>query len=135
MYWYFQENQCSNIKKHAIHNINRLAWTPICSWTLGSCPACSCVKTALLYQGHHDRNHKLWNILHMQVLLECCYKYMESSQWENWNNFFCHKVLFLTLTVNFKVLIKVWVRPSCICGILYFNGIDVINKINKLRII
>jgi hypothetical protein len=33
-----------------------------------------------LYQGHPDRNHKLWNIvsferylLHMQVLLECCY--------------------------------------------------------------
>jgi hypothetical protein len=33
-----------------------------------------------LYQGNPDRNHKLWNIvsserciLHMQVLLECCY--------------------------------------------------------------
>ena len=37
-----------------------------------------------LYQGNPDRNHKLWNtvsseryILHMQVLLECCYI------WEN----------------------------------------------------
>ena len=36
--------------------------------------------TATLYQGHPDRNDKLWNIetteryiLHMQVLLECCY--------------------------------------------------------------
>ena len=35
---------------------------------------------ATLYQGHPDRNYKLWNIvsteryiLHMQVLLECCY--------------------------------------------------------------
>ena len=35
---------------------------------------------ATLYQGHPDRNHRLWNIvsteryiLHMQVLLECCY--------------------------------------------------------------
>ena len=35
---------------------------------------------ATLYQGNHDRNHKLWNIvsteryiLHMQVPLECCY--------------------------------------------------------------
>ena len=35
---------------------------------------------ATLYQGNPDRNHKLWNIastkryiLHMQVLLECCY--------------------------------------------------------------
>jgi hypothetical protein len=35
---------------------------------------------AILYQGNPDRNHKLWNIvsteryiLHMQVLLECCY--------------------------------------------------------------
>jgi hypothetical protein len=43
---------------------------------------------ATLYQGNPDRNHKVWNIvsferyiLHMQVLLDCCY--MESSQWEN----------------------------------------------------
>ena len=50
-------------------------------------------------------NHKLWNIvsteryiLHMQVLLECCYIWMESSQWENWNNLFCRKVSFLTDT-------------------------------------
>jgi hypothetical protein len=35
---------------------------------------------AYLYQGNHERNYKLWNIvsseryiLHMQVLLECCY--------------------------------------------------------------
>jgi predicted nucleic acid-binding protein len=35
---------------------------------------------ATLYQENPDRNHKLWNIvsteryiLHMQVLLECCY--------------------------------------------------------------
>jgi hypothetical protein len=35
---------------------------------------------AILYQGHPDRNHELWTIisseryiLHMQVLLECCY--------------------------------------------------------------
>jgi hypothetical protein len=34
---------------------------------------------ATIYQGNPDRNHKLWNIvsserdiLHMQVLLECC---------------------------------------------------------------
>jgi hypothetical protein len=37
-------------------------------------------QTATLYQGNPDRNHKLWNIvstekyiLHIQVLLECCY--------------------------------------------------------------
>jgi hypothetical protein len=58
---------------------------------------------ATLYQGNPDRNHKLWNIvsterfiLHMQVLLECCYIWMESSQWENWNHLFCRKVSFLT---------------------------------------
>jgi hypothetical protein len=32
----------------------------------------------------------------MQVLLECCYIQMESSQWENWNHLFCRKVSFLT---------------------------------------
>jgi hypothetical protein len=44
---------------------------------------------ATLYQGNPDWIHKLWNIvsferdiLHMQVLLEYCYIYMESSQWE-----------------------------------------------------
>jgi hypothetical protein len=43
-----------------------------------------------LYQGIPDMNHKRWNIrstekhvLHMQMLLECCYIEMKSSQWEN----------------------------------------------------
>ena len=54
-----------------------------------------------LFQGNQDSNHKLWNvisteryILHMQVLLKCCYIWMESSQWENWNHLFCRKVSF-----------------------------------------
>jgi hypothetical protein len=45
--------------------------------TLGSVAS---LLAATLYQGYPDRNHKLWNIvsseryiLHMQVLLECCY--------------------------------------------------------------
>jgi hypothetical protein len=45
--------------------------------TLGSVAS---LLAATLCQGHPDRNHKLWNIvsyeryiLHMQVLLECCY--------------------------------------------------------------
>ena len=41
LYWYFQLNQCLNIKqKHAVHNIHILAWDPRAT----SCP---CVKTAL----------------------------------------------------------------------------------------
>jgi hypothetical protein len=32
----------------------------------------------------------------MQVLLECYYTEMESSQWEHWNHLFCRKVSFLT---------------------------------------
>ena len=58
---------------------------------------------ANLYQGHPDRNNKLWNIvsseryiLHMRVLLGCCYIKMESSQCENLNHLFCRKVSFLT---------------------------------------
>jgi hypothetical protein len=45
--------------------------------TLGSVAS---LLAATIYQGNPDRNHKLWNIvsseryiLHMQVLLECCY--------------------------------------------------------------
>jgi hypothetical protein len=55
--------------------------------TLGSVAS---LLAATLYQENPDRNHKLWNIvsteryiLHMQVLLECCYIRMESSQWGN----------------------------------------------------
>jgi hypothetical protein len=46
--------------------------------TLGS--VASLLIAAIFYQGNSDRNHKLWNILsteryilHMQVLMECCY--------------------------------------------------------------
>jgi hypothetical protein len=28
LYWYFYQNQCSSIKKHAVHNIHRLTWAP-----------------------------------------------------------------------------------------------------------
>jgi hypothetical protein len=55
--------------------------------TLGSVAS---LLTATLYQGNPDRNHKLWNIvsseryiLHMQVLLECCYISIENSQLQN----------------------------------------------------
>jgi hypothetical protein len=46
----------------------------------GSLGSVASLLAATLYQGNPDRNHKLWNIvsserdiLHMQVLLECCY--------------------------------------------------------------
>ena len=58
---------------------------------------------ATLYQVNTDKYHKLWNsvsteryILYMQVLLECCYIWMESSQWENWSHLYCRKLSFLT---------------------------------------
>jgi hypothetical protein len=40
------------------------------------------------------------------------------------------------IVINFEVYVKVWNRPSCICGILYLklNGIGVINEITKLFI-
>ena len=28
LYWYFQQNQCSNIKKYVVHNIHSLEWGP-----------------------------------------------------------------------------------------------------------
>jgi hypothetical protein len=75
-------------------------WLQLIRGTLGSGTS---LLAATLYQGHLDRNHKLSNIvsieiyiLHMQVLLECCYIWMESSRWENWNHLFCRKVSFYT---------------------------------------
>jgi hypothetical protein len=68
-----------------------------CTFSFGHCVVCSSLiytsilpkgtlgsvaslLAATLHQGNPDRNHKLWNIisferyiLHMQVLLECCY--------------------------------------------------------------
>jgi hypothetical protein len=37
-YWYFQQNQCLNIKKHAVHNIHRLAWGSYACETPGQLP-------------------------------------------------------------------------------------------------
>ena len=55
-----------------------------------------------IYQENHDRKCKHGNIVsigryipRMQVLLQCCYLEMESSQLESWNHLFCRKVLFL----------------------------------------
>jgi len=49
LYRYFQQNQCLNIRKHVVHNIHRLAWSPYARGTSGNCTACPCVKTALMY--------------------------------------------------------------------------------------
>jgi len=40
--------QCLNIKKHAMHNIHRLAWAPMVMGRSGNCPAFPYVKTALI---------------------------------------------------------------------------------------
>jgi hypothetical protein len=63
------------------------------TWLRGTLGPVASLLAAILYQGNPDRNHKLWNIVstercifHMQVLLECCYIWMESSQW---NHLFC----------------------------------------------
>jgi hypothetical protein len=58
-------------------NILELMTSTLPKGTLGSV---ACFLAATLYQGNPDRNHKVWNILpferyilHMQVLLDCCY--------------------------------------------------------------
>ena len=48
MYWYFQQNKCLNIKKkHAVHNIHRLAWATMVVGPPDKYLACPRVKTAL----------------------------------------------------------------------------------------
>jgi hypothetical protein len=53
-------------------------WSTIPTMLIASIPLS--LLAATLYQGNPDSKHKLWNIvtteryiLHMQVLLECCY--------------------------------------------------------------
>ena len=48
LYLHFQQNQCLNIKKHAVHNIHILAWGLIYACgPPGNCPVWPCVDTAL----------------------------------------------------------------------------------------
>jgi hypothetical protein len=58
-------------------NIFEVMTSTLPKGTLGSVAS---LLAATLYQGNPDRNRKLWNIvsseryiLHIQVLLECCY--------------------------------------------------------------
>jgi hypothetical protein len=104
---------------------------------------------ATLYQGNPDRNHKLREIVsteryipHMQVLLECCYISMETSQCENWNHICCRKVSFLTSPHSQfrgiaqsmeQTYLYLWYHHSDVC--IKLNGIDAINAITKPRII
>ena len=48
MYWYIQQNQCLNIKKHDEHNIH-ISMAPKLVGHPGNCQLCPCVKTALMY--------------------------------------------------------------------------------------
>ena len=48
LYWYSQQNQCLNMKQHAVQNIPRLAWGHYARGVPGNCPAKPCVKTALI---------------------------------------------------------------------------------------
>ena len=50
------------------------------TYPIGTLGLVAALLAATHYQGNHERNHKLWNIvsterciLHMQVLLDCCY--------------------------------------------------------------
>jgi hypothetical protein len=59
------------------HKIFEVMTSTLPKGTLGSVAS---LLAATLYQGNPDGNHKLWNIvsseryiIHMQVLLECCY--------------------------------------------------------------
>ena len=61
-------------------NIFEVMTSTLPTRTLGSVAS---LLAATIYHGNPDMNHKLWNIvsteryiLHMQVLLECCYMYI-----------------------------------------------------------
>jgi hypothetical protein len=39
LYWYFQQNQCLSIKRHAVHNIHRFAMGPYTRGAPGQLPS------------------------------------------------------------------------------------------------
>jgi hypothetical protein len=48
----------------------------------------------------------------------CCWN-VDAYKWVNWKHLFCRKGLFLSAPiVNIEVYVKVWSRPSGICGII-----------------
>ena len=50
LYWYFQQNQCLNIKNHAAYNIHVCIYQygiPLLVRPPGNCPLYPCIKTAL----------------------------------------------------------------------------------------
>ena len=47
MYWYFQQNQCLNIKNHAVYNIHRLVWGSFARGTTAQLPIVPIHNTAL----------------------------------------------------------------------------------------
>jgi hypothetical protein len=69
LYWYFQQNHCLNIKKHAIH---RLAWGPMLVGPPGNCPVCPCVKTALNKSRKHIREINYWLSLSVMTETKWC---------------------------------------------------------------
>ena len=86
---------------------------------IGTLGSVAFLLAAIIYQWSPDRKHKLWNIvlteryiLHMQVLLECCYIWMESSWWENWNHLFCRNVSFLIASHCRWLAVGRWFSPS-----------------------
>ena len=51
LYWYFQQNQCLNIKNDAVYNIHRLVWGSFARTTTAHCAlhkTALCTVTVLL---------------------------------------------------------------------------------------
>ena len=98
-----------------------------------------------IYQGNPNGEYKFGNIvstkrciLHIQVLLECCY--MESSHWENWNRIFSDLRSQPTLTVismcvnwMYEADLTVYV-VSFICGVIYYKH-NVVHGTNSNNIL
>ena len=57
LYWYFQQNQCLNIKRHTVHNIHILSWGTMLVGSPDNCPVCPYAKTALMRINHTNTNH------------------------------------------------------------------------------
>jgi hypothetical protein len=47
LYWYFQQNQCLNIKNHSVYNIHRLVWGSFARGTTAQLPIVPIHNTAL----------------------------------------------------------------------------------------
>ena len=83
LHWYFQQNQCLNIEKHAVYNMHRLALAPMLVGPSGNFPTCPGVKTTLCIFRWYIGNFCL-QPLSVELLNQGSYNLVGNHHFKSW---------------------------------------------------